>query len=375
MNKEEKLKEFCKKHGLSIGDLNVTRMDDLRADVYTLKNPGRSMGGIIIADDGRSLFCGTQYSLEKYIEDFKNGRDDNTISPEVYEKTLEKDANGKYIRLCIPTAYLKELGFDTNNDLDLIGKSEEDLSAEELSMLLATKKSLENRIDKSLQLSNGKYADSQETKETFERFMDKVDNYNEQIANGQTPDISMGDLAREYKNTFYDEELEAKEKKREEELKNREPDTKIDNLINEIDNKLKDSYVLKRSELLDMFLEFEKNISRDNLNMEYVKTFLNELSMRIELSKPNSDTRFEPYGRMLFLQKELDKYLNEKNYFDAIYDIKDYLCDSRNTAAIPPELFDKNKEYFDEDIICSEEKEILIDMIYKYLNAIEDNYD
>ena len=92
--------------------------------------------------------------------------------------------------------------------------------------------------NESLKLSNGKYAEDIETKQAFDNYMNKVNRYNEQVANGETPDVSMGDILNEYTNTFYDEELEAKLKKTEDDFNNREKDTKIDDLINQIDNKL-----------------------------------------------------------------------------------------------------------------------------------------
>ena len=55
-----------------------------------------------------------------------------------------------------------------------------------------------NGVDDSLKLSNGKYAEDQETKEAFEGYMSKVDNYNEQVASGEKPDVKMGDLLNEY---------------------------------------------------------------------------------------------------------------------------------------------------------------------------------
>lgn len=95
---------------------------------------------------------------------------------------------------------------------------------------------MENK--ESLKLSNGRYAEDLETKQAFENYMSKVDKYNEQVANGETPDVKMGDLLNEYSDTFYDEALEEKKKKIEEDFNNREKDTKIDDLINQIDEKL-----------------------------------------------------------------------------------------------------------------------------------------
>ncbi|MBO6244409.1 MAG: hypothetical protein J6O41_07635 [Clostridia bacterium] len=94
--------------------------------------------------------------------------------------------------------------------------------------------------DDSLKLSNGKYAEDQETKEAFEGYMSKVDKYNEQVANGEKPDVKMEDLLNEYSDTFYDEALEEKKKKIEEDFNNRQKDTRIDDLIDSVNEKLKD---------------------------------------------------------------------------------------------------------------------------------------
>lgn len=108
----------------------------------------------------------------------------------------------------------------------------------ELKVLRRIEKEQSEKLDETFKLSNGKYATDLETKEAFDNYMNKVNRYNEQVANGETSDVSMGDILNEYTNTFYDEELEAKLKKTEDDFNNREKDTKIDDLINQIDNKL-----------------------------------------------------------------------------------------------------------------------------------------
>ena len=244
MNIEEKkeiAKRIYKELGFETDNFQIEKNEEINADIFLPTDNQRGLGGIIIGDDGRYLTCGSAYSLSKYIDDFKNGVDDYTISPEVYEKTFEKDSEGKFIRLNIPIDYLKKLGFNVSENLNLIGKREEDLTKEELNMLEANKKYLESRINKSLKLSNGKYAENQETKEVFEGYMSKVDKYNEQIANGEKPDVKMGDLLNEYTDTFYDESLEEKMKKTEEDFNNKEKDTKIDDLVDSINEKLKDT--------------------------------------------------------------------------------------------------------------------------------------
>ena len=89
-----------------------------------------------------------------------------------------------------------------------------------------------------LKLSNGKYAVNKETKEAFEKYMEEVKKFNEKIERGEDPGIKQGDLLAKYREQFYDESLEEKLKKNEEEFKNRKNDEKIDDLIKKIDEKL-----------------------------------------------------------------------------------------------------------------------------------------
>lgn len=108
----------------------------------------------------------------------------------------------------------------------------------ELKVLRRIEKEQSEKLDETFKLSNGKYATDLETKEAFDNYMNKVNRYNEQVANGETPDVSMGDILNEYTNTFYDEELEAKLKKTEENFNNNEKGANINDLINKIDEKL-----------------------------------------------------------------------------------------------------------------------------------------
>ena len=70
------------------------------------------------------------------------------------------------------------------------------------------------------------------------------------------------------------------------------------------------------------------------------------------------------------LKEEIGKNLDEKKYIDAYFNISDFLSDLRISLNNSPEIVDKNKEYYNEDNICKEEKEILIEMINKYLSSI-----
>ena len=77
MNKEEVLKKICEKLLYKVSDFESRRLEEISADIYTLKYNQRGLGGIIIGDDGSSFICGSIYPLEHYIEEFKNGKRDS----------------------------------------------------------------------------------------------------------------------------------------------------------------------------------------------------------------------------------------------------------------------------------------------------------
>ena len=74
MNKQEILKKICESLGETIDNFESTRLDEISANLYTLKYDQRGIGGIIIGDDGSSLVCGSIYPISYYIEEFKNSK-------------------------------------------------------------------------------------------------------------------------------------------------------------------------------------------------------------------------------------------------------------------------------------------------------------
>lgn len=108
----------------------------------------------------------------------------------------------------------------------------------ELEVLRRIEKEQSEKLSETFKSNNEKYENDLKTKADLDNFRNKVNRYNEQVANGETPDVNMGDLLNEISNTFYDETLELELEKIEENYNNREKDTKIDDLINKIDDKL-----------------------------------------------------------------------------------------------------------------------------------------
>lgn len=80
MEKKEILKKICESIDESVDNFESSRLDEINADIYTLKYDQRGLGGIIIGDDGSTLVCGSIYPISHYIEEFKNGKKDSSES-------------------------------------------------------------------------------------------------------------------------------------------------------------------------------------------------------------------------------------------------------------------------------------------------------
>lgn len=167
--------------------------------------------------------------IDKYYEENKNLSLKEIMKKIVeLEKWLDSDERKNFESSEMAKPVLERI--DVDNPIEI--------ATSKLKVLRKLEQEKSEKLDETFKLSNGKYTTDLETKKAFDNYMDKINKYNEQVVNGQTPDIKMGDLLNEYINTFYDEELEERLKKIEEDFNNREKDTKIDDLISQINNKL-----------------------------------------------------------------------------------------------------------------------------------------
>ena len=134
---------------------------------------------------------------------------------------------------------------------------------------------------------------------------------------------------------------------------------------------------MHRSELKAMFSKLTNELDRnksDEENIDTIKGFIGVFGLKVKEAETKKDSRFFLYGRMKFLLEELDKNLNENKYIDALFDISDFLDESRiqlNHEEYDASIVDKNKEYFDEDIICTEEKDLLMAIVKQFIQKIE----
>lgn len=126
-----------------------------------------------------------------------------------------------------------------------------------------------------------------------------------------------------------------------------------------------------------MFSKLTNEIDRnktDEENIDTIKGFIGVFGLKVKQAETKKDSRFFLYGRMKFLLEELDKNLNENKYIDALFDMSDFLDESRiqpNYEGYDPLIVDKNKEYYSEDIICTEEKDLLMAIVKQFIQKIE----
>lgn len=71
--KIEKAKIIYNELGLQTEKFEISRIEEINADLFLPKENQRGIGGVIIGDDGTYLVCGSIYPISHYIEDFKNG--------------------------------------------------------------------------------------------------------------------------------------------------------------------------------------------------------------------------------------------------------------------------------------------------------------
>ena len=72
--KKEKAKGIYKKLECETDQFDISRVDELNADIFLPKDNQRGIGGVIIDDDGTYHICGSIHPLDYYIDEFKNGK-------------------------------------------------------------------------------------------------------------------------------------------------------------------------------------------------------------------------------------------------------------------------------------------------------------
>ena len=132
---------------------------------------------------------------------------------------------------------ISELNTSNQEEIDYIKEIKEEIKK----IIISNKEDTmtKTNIDESLRIGKNYYAEDAETKQLFDSFMARVQKYNEQIKNNQTPDDSFDGLIKEFEETFYSEDLEKERKEIKEKYQNNErPYFDIDGLVKKIDDKI-----------------------------------------------------------------------------------------------------------------------------------------
>lgn len=144
---------------------------------------------------------------------------------------------------------------------------------------------------------------------------------------------------------------------------------------------------LARKKLIEITDEFIKKIKQfeifeipDKMYLDYFK----EIENTFDNCVFENDKRFVTYGRLDFLHKELIERLNDEklskpspnwkdkwdNRLGAFWDLSDYIRGDRHItlSSIPKgknfkDVLIANDQYYDDGLICKEEKEVLLSMI------------
>ena len=77
MTKEEKLQKAKKIYedlGFSVKEFEIQEIKDIVAELFLPKERQRGIGGVIIAEDGTYLICGSIYPISYCVEEFKQGK-------------------------------------------------------------------------------------------------------------------------------------------------------------------------------------------------------------------------------------------------------------------------------------------------------------
>ena len=77
MSIEEKIqraKKIYEELGFPIKEFEIQEIKDIGAEVFLPKESQRGIGGVIIAEDGTYLICGSIYPISHYVEEFKQGK-------------------------------------------------------------------------------------------------------------------------------------------------------------------------------------------------------------------------------------------------------------------------------------------------------------
>ena len=105
-----------------------------------------------------------------------------------------------------------------------------------------------NEMNDEFKIKNNIQFEDEETRIEYQKYLDEINEYNRKIKNGEETDANLADLLNKYREKFYDEELENKMKKIDNQkeninFENNETDellNKINQRISELDEEYKD---------------------------------------------------------------------------------------------------------------------------------------
>lgn len=117
---EEKIKIaklIYMKLGVETEEFKISNIEEINADFFLPMASQRGVGGLIIANDGTYLLCGSMYPESYYISEFKKGKRDN-LEINVLQQLIEENSG--------PDPYWKDILINYFNNVHKSEKEKED---------------------------------------------------------------------------------------------------------------------------------------------------------------------------------------------------------------------------------------------------------
>ena len=184
------------------------------------------------------LFSKIKNTIENYIEKliyFSKLETQQYLMENAYEGGSPSSIILKYGQLIINLngQVFGEIGDLCNEIKDNIVNLILNNSIEELKLERSNEMNDELKVNDNIQFN------SEETQQEFSNYIDEINEYNRKIKNGEETDVNPGDLLNKYREKFYDEELENKMKKIDNQKENfKFENNETDEMLNKIDQKI-----------------------------------------------------------------------------------------------------------------------------------------
>lgn len=112
-------KSIYMKLGAKIEDFKISNIEGINADFFLPITSSRGLGGVIIANDGTYLLCGSLHPESYYIEEFRKGKRDNLEINRLQQLIEENSGSDPFWRECLNN-YFKNVNKTEKEKVDFL---------------------------------------------------------------------------------------------------------------------------------------------------------------------------------------------------------------------------------------------------------------